>query len=910
MENETEYLRLRCAELEKRLDESEKKRQESEDRFYKLFHASSYPIAISSIKDGRIVDLNEASAGMGGFTREELLGTAGAEINLWSDPKQRELVINKMREVGRIHDFEAKLRSKAGDDRTVLFTADPITMNDEPCLLCVIVDITARESAAKELRESEEKYRRLVENSLQGLAIVQDDRFVFCNSAFAVMTGYSIEELAAFPHSKDLVHPDDRETVYRRHQDRIAGRSVPPLHEHRIAKKDGSLRWMAISASLAEYNDRPAVQVVCMDITERREAENALRESNERFRLIAETINEIFWIFDVKNEALTYLSPAYERIWGHSSKHLIGSQNPFMDPVHPDDRERIAAELAKISTGQQLEYEFRIIRPDGSIRYLKSHGYPVMDETGKVKQYVGVEQDVTDWVLADEALKASKEYLNQIINCIGDPIFVKDREHRFVLVNDALCAFTGKTSEELLTKTSLETLPEDLARRLYEQEEEVFGTAHGSLTEDAIVDGKGNSRALLTKKSLLMDKEGHAQIVGVMRDITEYKHLEIQLLQSQKMEAIGVLAGGVAHDFNNLLNVINGYCELLLDELAVDDPKRNEIQQISQAGQRAASLTSQLLAFSRKQILQPMMLDLNGVISSMHLMLRRLIRENIDFVVKTQPDLGLVNADPGKVQQIVMNLAVNARDAMLEGGKLIIETANVDFDQEYAREHLDVKPGPYVMLAVSDNGLGMDETTKAHLFEPFYTTKGKGRGTGLGLSTVYGIVRQSNGYIWAYSEPGKGTTFKIYFPRAEGAIANTLPDAKSEQEIGGNETVLVAEDEPSVRELAVRILRNRGYTVLEASNGREALNIVRKYAGEIHLVLTDVIMPGMSGKDLISELTITRPGIKALYISGYTSNAIVHNGILDSDVNFLQKPFTIESLTRKVREAIETDKLP
>jgi two-component system cell cycle sensor histidine kinase/response regulator CckA len=343
-----------------------------------------------------------------------------------------------------------------------------------------------------------------------------------------------------------------------------------------------------------------------------------------------------------------------------------------------------------------------------------------------------------------------------------------------------------------------------------------------------------------------------------------------------------------------------------LEDLAPDNPIRPDLEQIEKAGKRATSLISQLLAFSRKQILQPEILDLNSVITDMSSMLCRLIGENIEFSSITQPDLGFVNADPGKIQQIVMNLVVNARDAMPQGGKLTIETANVNFDEEYVRQHLFVKAGPYVMLAISDSGIGMDAVTQARIFEPFFTTKEKGKGTGLGLSTVYGIVKQSNGFIWTYSEAGKGTTFKIYFPRAEGEVAWMPAEKRLEAESRGSETVLVVEDEASVRNLACRILRDRGYTVLDAPDGRAALAIIRKYDGDIHLVLTDVVMPGMSGSELISQISDGRPDTKALYISGYTDSAIVHNGTLDSGVAFLQKPFTVDGLARKIREMLDS----
>ena len=404
----------------------------------------------------------------------------------------------------------------------------------------------------------------------------------------------------------------------------------------------------------------------------------------------------------------------------------------------------------------------------------------------------------------------------------------------------------------------------------------------------------------------MTDNGGKRQVVVVARDITGYKNLEAQFLQAQKMEAIGVLAGGVAHDFNNLLNVINGYSELILDDISQDSPVRKDLEQIRNAGKRAAALTSQLLAFGRKQIMQPEVLNLNIVISQMNSMLRRLIGEDIEFTSISLPNLRPVNADPGQIQQIVMNLVVNARDAMPRGGKLTIETSNIDLDRNYAQHHPMVKAGPHVMLSISDNGVGMDEETQSHLFEPFFTTKQKGKGTGLGLCTVYGIVKQSNGFIWVYSEPGRGTTFKIYFPTATGATDSTKEREESKPVLQGSETVLVVEDEAAVRELTIRILRDRGYNVLEAAGGQEALQIAREYAGEIHLVLTDVVMPAISGSTVVARLVAERPGIRSLFVSGYTDDAIVQHGILDSNVAFLQKPFTVEGLIHKIREVLDS----
>ena len=392
-------------------------------------------------------------------------------------------------------------------------------------------------------------------------------------------------------------------------------------------------------------------------------------------------------------------------------------------------------------------------------------------------------------------------------------------------------------------------------------------------------------------------------------DVTERRALEQQLRQAQKMEAVGRLAGGIAHDFNNLLMVISGYSEFLLGQLGDDPTLRGHAQEIANAAGRATSLTRQLLAFSRKQMLAPKIVDLNSVVTENVKMLTRLIGEDIDLVMVPGPDIGAVKADPGQIEQVIMNLAVNARDAMPHGGKLTIETANVTLDATYARFHAPVKPGDYVMLAISDTGVGMDADTQAHIFEPFYTTKGL-KGTGLGLSTVYGIVKQSEGYIWLYSEAGKGTSFKIYLPRlsatGEALVTEPALAAEADQPTLGHETILLVEDEENLRRLAHQYLENQGYTVIDAADGAAAIQISQAHKGPIHLLLTDVIMPGMNGRELANQVSPTRPEMRVLYMSGYTENHIGHNGTLDQGITLLQKPFTLPALKAKVREMLDT----
>jgi len=400
--------------------------------------------------------------------------------------------------------------------------------------------------------------------------------------------------------------------------------------------------------------------------------------------------------------------------------------------------------------------------------------------------------------------------------------------------------------------------------------------------------------------------DNHPLMEGIIVDITERKALENQLQQARRMEAVGRLAGGIAHDFNNLLTIIKGYVEMATNRAASQPELRSDLQHIGDASERAGALVRQLLAFSRKQVLKPKVLDLNSIVLNLDKLLRRLLAEVIEMKTIVGKDIGAVKADPGQIEQVIMNLVVNARDAMPKGGRILIETANVELDETYAQDHATVRPGRYVMLAVTDTGIGMAADTVAHIFEPFYTTKESGRGTGLGLSTVYGIVKQSGGYIWVYSEPGKGTSIKVYLPRVDDRIdvASTV-EAPGAPARNGNETILLVEDEPAVRELTRMVLAGRGYSILEALNPQDAERLAGSHRGEIHLLLTDVVMPGISGRELAKRLTARHPHLRVLYMSGYTYNVIAEDGTLEEGISFLQKPFTPQALTQKVRETLD-----
>jgi len=761
------------------------------------------------------------------------------------------------------------------------------------------------------LRISEERYSTLVEESFDGIFIQKGPKIIFANRRLHDMLGYDEGDLVGLDHWK-VYHPKYQELTRKRALARMRGEETTTHYEVKMQRKDGSWFYAEIGARVVTIEGEPGIQVWIKDITERKQADEALRESEERYRAIFDRSLDCVYLHDFEgnfldaNEtALNLLGYDREEIPSLTFSSLLSEdQLPLAFQVLTGLKE----------TGQQKKLtEFSLKRKDGQIVYMETKS-SVIYRDKRPFAILGIARDITERKRAEEVLKKSEARLRNVFE--ASPLGIGlVRNRKIEWHNGNVSRMLRYAPDELLGKNT---------RMLYESDEEFerVGEVISSLgpekrtadIETRWVRKDGSTFDCHIRYALLDPESKDSAVLAIVEDMTERKKaeeekekLQAQLNQAQKMEAIGELAGGVAHDFNNILTSIIGNADLALMDL--DKDVGNYIEEIRKGGHRAAALTRQLLAFSRKELIRPEVLDLNSVAMNLEKMLRRLIGEDIELVTVYAPDLWQVEADPAQIEQIVMNLSVNARDAMPKGGKLTIETANVVLDEAYFQEHgLESEKGPYVMLAVADNGIGIDKETQDRIFDPFFTTKKMGKGTGLGLSTVYGIVKQNKGHIWVYSEEGKGTTFKVYLPRADAEPKEKEEEKSPEHSLAGSETILVAEDDEALRKMAERMLEGYGYKVITAENGKEAMKIAESHDAPIHLLVTDVVMPGVSGRDLAEKLQEKVPEIKVLYMSGYTDNDIAHHGVLEKDVNFIQKPFTREGLATKVREVLDRKK--
>jgi PAS domain S-box-containing protein len=635
------------------------------------------------------------------------------------------------------------------------------------------------------------------------------------------------------------------------------------------------------------------------------QAEQALRDTEQRLRLMANNMKEMVLAYDMERR-LIFANPAVETLTGYRADEL--DKGGFAGWIHPDDRARMMGHWEGLFQGKSFENEeYRLVTRDGRTRWASATWGPIRDESGRQIGVQGSERDITERKLADVALRESERRFRGLLEHVQLAAAIFDVKGNYVFVNDYALAITGWTRDELMGRHATEFLPADQHQQFHNFAATLLQTGEPShwFSETQMRTKDGQWRWLQVNHVVLRDSEGRAAAVASLgADVTEHRALQAQYLQSQKLESLGTLAGGVAHDFNNLLTVINGYSDVVLETLREDDTAWEKIDEIRKAGARAAELTQQLLAFSRRQISQPRPLDLNRMIEESAGMFRTLLGEDIEVATNLGSPLGHVLADPGQMHRVFMNLLANARDAMPNGGRLTIETMNVAICAGNGAEHPEAAPGPYVLVMVSDTGVGIDEQTRAHLFEPFFTTKGPGKGTGLGLPTVYGIVKQSGGWISVHSEVSKGTAFKIYLPRIDAVAVAAAEKAPAAAKKVNNKTVLVVEDQAAVRGLATLILKSLGYQVLSAADGNEALALEARHEGPIDLALTDVVLPGMTGKQLADRLRVLRPGTRVLFTSGYPKDAIADRGVVDRDVAYIAKPYSPSELADKIREVL------
>ncbi|HYP09278.1 MAG TPA: PAS domain S-box protein [Bryobacteraceae bacterium] len=636
--------------------------------------------------------------------------------------------------------------------------------------------------------------------------------------------------------------------------------------------------------------------------TERKRAVEALQRSEEYFRSLIENALDIITVLDMDG-SVRYGSPSFERMLGYPHGALTG-ENLFR-LVHPEDRERVHGllEVGAQHPGATHSIEFRVLHRKGAWRVLEAIGKRFERESS-VAGFVLNSRDITERKRSEEAVRHANETLRAVIDTSPLAIYTLDLEGVVRTWNSSAQQMFGYTREEAIGQPLPMIFPEEGPEFRDRLTAVMAGESQeGKEERRRAKDGEGIDVSYWNAP--LRDADGAVTgLVEMVADNTERKRLEEQFRQVQKMEAVGRLAGGVAHDFNNLLTVITGYCQMLLERFPEGDQTREDMQQVLKAADRATTLTRQLLAFSRKQIVQPKVIELGALVADMQQMLKRLLGVKIDLALEIDPTAGKVRVDPGQLEQVIVNLVVNARDAMPDGGTLAIRLQNRFLEAESGTREMPIKPGTYVVLEVSDTGTGMTDEVRSHLFEPFFTTKEKGRGTGLGLSTSYGIVKQNHGEIEVRSELGHGSTFSIFLPRIDEPPTPEPVGHSGEMPERGAETILVAEDEDGVRHIVTQMLREQGYTVLPASGGAEALQIAQNHTGPVQLLLSDVMMPRMSGPELAQRLRGLRPDIRVLFVSGYADSEIVREGELEPNTDFLQKPFTREQLANKVREVL------
>jgi PAS domain S-box-containing protein len=760
-------------------------------------------------------------------------------------------------------------------------------------------DITERKLADEALRQSEQRYRQLVEQSPEAIMIHTDGIIVFATEPFAKMMRVPSAESLIGKSALEFIHPNFRNAIAERLSQLREGKQLLPMIEQQMVRADGSVIHVESIPRPLEYNGKFSIEVILHDITDRKHIEEAMRESQAKWRSLVENVPDIIATIDADGGIL-FINRLFP---GHGRQQVLGASICNFTPEAYRDEVRDAVRHV-FKTGQSAHYQMAEQGATGEFTWYSGRVGPIKSGDEIVAATL-ILTDITEQKRAEQSLRESETRFRQMAENIEEVFWMTDHpaSHGMIYVSPAYEKIWGRTCASLYEKSAslMDAVHEDDRERV---EAAIPLQVEGKYDETyRIVRPDGSIRWVHDRAFPIRNERGEIyRIAGHAEDITERKKIEMQFFQSQKMDAFGKLAGGVAHDFNNLLTVISGYNEIVLNGFNANDPRRDCVEEIGKAAERASALTGQLLAFSRQQVLQPKIISLNGVVENVQKMLRRLIGEDIALETEIAENLHTTRADPGQLENVLMNLAVNARDAMPHGGTLSIKTENITVPDG----NPNVPAGRYVMMSVADSGVGMTEQVRAQIFEPFFTTKPVGQGTGLGLATCYGIVKQSNGFITVDSKLGEGSAFKIYLPRVSGEQEKSELGERTASLPVGSEKVLVVEDETNVRKLAVSILRRLGYEVLEATNGEEAFRIAQAHLGQkIDLLITDVVMPQMGGRDLALWIRAMYPDAKILFTSGYPDRAFENNDLLDENSAFMPKPYAPKVLAVQVRELLD-----
>ncbi|MFN2358603.1 MAG: PAS domain S-box protein [Desulfotignum sp.] len=759
----------------------------------------------------------------------------------------------------------------------------------------------------KKLQEANFFSEEIMRYMTEGLVLTDvRETVIFINQRLSEMLGYLPEQIIG-KCWLDMVSAEQQAIA----QEALARRAQKHTDRYEIVlrHKDGHKFPVMIGAGPRfdkQSGEFIGTMGVVTDITDRKQAEDALNRKHTMLARTEAVAHVGSWEWEVEGDKVTWSEELF-RILGLEPMEEAPPFSEHQAFYVPEDRVRLVEAVEEcLRNSAPYDLEVRVTRTDRQLRHCVVRGIPEHGADGRVKRLYGSLHDITERKRTEATLRLQSLVLDQI----EDRVTVTDLNGVITYVNNAEVRAFGYSRDELIGGTT-DKYGEDPERGATQRQivEETLekGAWRGQVVNQTVA---GKDVILDCRTRVVLDEQGNKiALAGISTDITDLKKMEAQLAQAQKMESVGRLAGGVAHDFNNMLGVISGRAELGLKKTALTDPVHKDFEQILNAAGRSADITRQLLAFARKQTIAPKVIDLNHTVANMLKMLGRLIGEDIDLLWQPDGDLWKVKMDPSQIDQILVNLCVNARDAIANVGKITIETGRKVFDTAYCDVHAGFVPGEFILLAVSDNGSGMDKDTLDNLFEPFFTTKETGRGTGLGLSTVYGIVKQNNGFINVYSEPEKGSSFRIYLPRHAADMAEKIPDRPmTPSPRGSGETILIVEDEATILEMLETMLESLNYTIFTAASPSRAMEMAHSHAGQIHLVITDVVMPEMNGRDLAEKLSALYPGINVLFMSGYTANVIAHQGVLDDGVAFIQKPFSMEDLAVKVREVLDGGK--